>query len=292
MEKNNDLLVLIKDLYPTFSKGQKKIADYITTNYDKAAFMTAASLSETVGISCSTAVRFAVELGYDGYPALQKAMQEMVRTKLTNVQRMEITSKRMGDRDILSTILNYDIIKIKQTLEEVDKAAFEKSVETILSAKKVYIVGIRSASSLSSFLGFYLGLILDNVVTVQVSTASGMFEQILRVDEDDVVIAMTFPRYSTRTVKAVRYARDKKAKVIAITDSEASPLSEFATYTLIARSDIASFVDSLVAPLSLINALIAAIGLRKKDEVSRTFEKLEKIWEEYDVYEKVENDEK
>ena len=292
MEKNNDLLALIKDLYPLFSKGQKKIADYITTNYDKAAFMTAASLSETAGVSCSTVVRFAVELGFDGYPSLQKALQEMVRTKLTNVQRMEITSKRMGDRDILSTILNYDITKIKQTLEEVDKSAFEKSVETILSAKKVYIVGIRSASSLSSFLGFYLGLILDNVVTVQVSTASGMFEQILRVDEDDVVIAMTFPRYSTRTVKAVRYARDKKAKIIAITDSEASPLSEFATYTLVARSDIASFVDSLVAPLSLINALIAAIGLRKKDEVSKTFEKLEKIWEEYDVYEKVENDEK
>lgn len=291
MRKNTDLLEKIELSYKTFSKGQKKIADFILTSYDKAAFMTAATLSDTTGVSCSTVVRFAVELGYDGYPMLQRALQEIVRTKLTSVQRMEVTTSRMGDRDILSTILNYDILKIKQTLEEVDKSAFEGSIETIINAKKIYILGIRSSSSLASFLGFYLNLIFDNVVIIQTSSASEMFEQILRVDEKDAVIAISFPRYSTRTVKAVQYAKNQNAKIIAITDAETSPLNELSTYTLLARSDIASFVDSLVAPLSLINALVAAIGMRKKDEISKTFDKLEKIWDEYDVYEKVEPNE-
>ena len=246
------------------------------SNYDKAAFMTADLLSKNTGVSCSTVVRFAVELGYDGYPQLQKALQEMVRTKLTSVQRMEVTSNRVGDRDILTTILNYDILKIKQTMEEIDKNAFENAVETIINAKNIYILGVRSSASLAEFLGFYMNLIFSNVRLISTTSASEIFEQILRVDENDVVIAISFPRYSARTVKAVQYSQNQKAKIIAITDSKTSPLSKFATETLIARSDIASFVDSLVAPLSVINALVAALGMRKKEYVYDNFSKLEK----------------
>ncbi len=280
----NDVLEKINTLYKTFSKGQKKIADYITDNYDKAAFMTAANLSDTVGVSCSTVVRFAVELGYDGYPELQDALQRMVRTKLTSVQRMEVTSSRIGDSDILSTILNYDISKIKQTLEDIDKSAFDSAIETILKAKKIYIIGVRSSSALAQFLYFYLNLIFDNVIFVNAISMGEMFEQLLRIDENDCLIAISFPRYSSRTIKAVQYSKNNHAKIVAITDSENSPLNEYATHTLICRSDIASFVDSLVAPLSVINALIAGLGMKKKEEVSNTFNKLEQIWEEYNVY--------
>lgn len=213
----------------------------------------------------------------------------MVRTKLTSVQRMEVTSARMGNSDILSTILNYDITKIRQTLEDIDKDAFNSAITTILNAKKIYILGVRSASALAQFLYFYLNLIFDNIVIVNATSVGEMFEQLLRIGENDVLIAISFPRYSSRTVKAVKYASNNKASVVAITDSENSPLNEFSTHTLIARSDIASFVDSLVAPLSVINALVAGLGMRKKDEVSKTFEKLEKIWDEYDVYKNAEN---
>ena len=283
-----DLLEKIEHAYPKFSKGQKKIANYIIKNYDKAAFMTAATLSDNTGVSCSTVVRFAVELGYEGYPELQKSLQEMVRTKLTAVQRMEVTSNRMGDRDVLSTILNYDILKIKQTLDEIDKSAFEQAVETISNAKNIYILGIRSSASLAGFLGFYLNLIFDNVKMVGATSTSEIFEQILRIGKDDVVISISFPRYSARTVKALQYAKNQDAKIVAITDSLTSPLTQYANHTLIARSDIASFVDSLVAPLSVINALIVALGMRKKENVYSSFDKLEKIWDEYNVYEKVE----
>jgi len=287
MNNTSDLLEKIERAYPKFSKGQKKIANYLMKNYEKAAFMTAASLSENTGVSCSTVVRFAVEIGYDGYPQLQKAMHEMVRTKLTAVQRMEVTSSRMGDRDVLSTILNYDILKIKQTLEEIDKDAFEKAVQTIVNAKKIYILGVRSSSSLAGFLGFYLNIIFDNVRLINTTSASEIFEQILKVNKDDVVIGISFPRYSARTIKAIQYAKNQDAKVVAITDSETSPLTKYANHTLIARSDIASFVDSLVAPLSVINALIVALGMTNKENVYDNFNKLENIWDEYNVYEKV-----
>ena len=285
MSNKVDLLEKIEHAFPKFSKGQKKIANYIIKNYDKAAFMTAATLSDNTGVSCSTVVRFAVELGFEGYPELQKSLQEMVRTKLTAVQRMEVTSNRMGDRDVLSTILNYDILKIKQTLDEIDKSAFERAVETISNAKNIYILGVRSSASLAGFLGFYLNLIFDNVKMVGATSTSEIFEQILRVGKDDVVISISFPRYSARTVKALQYAKNQDAK---ITDSLTSPLTQYANHTLIARSDIASFVDSLVAPLSVINALIVALGMRKKENVYSSFDKLEKIWDEYNVYEKVE----
>jgi len=290
MYKNSDLLERIDKSYSKFSKGQKRIADFIVENYDKAAFMTAARLSEIINVSCSTVVRFAVEVGYDGYPMLQKALQEIVRTKLTSVQRMEVTTTRMGDQDILSTILNLDILNIKHTLEGIDKKVFNDTVETILNAKKIYVLGVRSSSSLATFLGFYLNLIFDNVRLIHTTSASEIFEQILRITSDDVVIGISFPRYSARTIKAIQYAQNQSAKVIAITDSETSPLNAYSNHTLIARSDIASFVDSLVAPLSVINSLVAALGMRKKADISKTFQQLEKIWDEYEVYEKVSYD--
>ncbi|MGE4282919.1 MAG: MurR/RpiR family transcriptional regulator [Clostridia bacterium] len=286
MDKKQDLLSKIQLSMSQFSKGQKLIANYILNHYDKAAFMTASRLGTVVGVSESTVVRFATELEYDGYPKLQKALQELIRTKLTSVQRMEIASDRIGDQDILTTVLQADMDKIRLTLDEIDKDDFEEIIETILNAKKIYILGVRSSAALASFLGFYFNLIFDNVRLVHTTSVSEMFEQVLRVTSDDVVIGISFPRYSRRTIKALQYAKDQGSKVVAITDSSLSPLASFADHAIIARSDMTSFVDSLVAPLSVINALIVALGMRKKDDIYKTFEHLEHIWDEYQVYEK------
>ena len=288
--KDMDILDKITQARPTFSKGQKRIADFITSHTDKAAFMTASKLGATVGVSESTVVRFATELGYGGYPHLQKALQEMIRNKLTAVQRMEVTNDRMGNRDVLRAVLNSDIEKIRLTLDELDQETFNTVVEEILNAKHIYILGVRSSYALSSFIGFYFNLMFDNVRLVHTTSASEAFEQILRVGEGDVVLGISFPRYSRRTLQALEYARDSGATVIALTDSRLSPLSQTAHYTLIAKSDMASFVDSLVAPLSVINALIVALGMRKQQEVSDIFNKLETIWDEYQVYEKLDNE--
>ncbi len=290
MDKHSDLLKRINEQYNTFSKGQKKIADYFVANYDKAAFMTASQLSKTISVSCSTVVRFAVELGYDGYPMLQRALQELVRTNLTALQRIEMTSSRVGGQNLLSTILNFDIMKIKQTLEEIDYTAFDAAVESILKAERIYIVGVRSSSALANFLGFYMNLIFDNIRLIHTTSASEIFEQILRVNSKDVVIGISFPRYSARTIKAMEYARNQGACIVAVTDSETSPLTPIATHALIARTDIASFADSLVAPLSVINALIAALGMKRKDGIYNTFDELERIWSEYEVYENLSSD--
>lgn len=286
----NDLMSKIQNSLSDFSKGQRLIAKYIIEHYDKAAFLTASKLGATVGVSESTVVRFATELGYDGYPHLQKALQEMIRNKLTAVQRMEVTSDRMGDQDILRTVLSSDIDKIRMTLDEIDRRSFEAAVEAILQAKHIYILGVRSSAALSSFLGFYFNLLFDNVKLVHTSSVSEIFEQILRVGEGDVVLGVSFPRYSKRTLKALEYSKKSGATVIALTDSRLSPLSQTADYTLLAKSDMASFVDSLVAPLSVINALIVSIGMRKQDEISETFNHLEAIWDEYQVYEKLDNE--
>lgn len=285
-----DILQLIQSNMPTFSKGQKRIAAFIQESYDKAAFMTASKLGKTVDVSESTVVRFAAELGYEGYPAMQRALQEMIRTKLTSVQRIEVANNRIGDQDVLSMVLQSDIDKIRMTLEEIDREDFSGAVDAIVGAKRIYILGVRSSVAVSSFLGFYFNLIFDNVVQVHSNSASEMFEQLIRVGEGDVVIGVSFPRYSRRTVQALRFARDRKATVIAITDSAASPLADSANHTLLAKSDMASFVDSLVAPLSLVNALIVAVSREKKEDLSRTFETLEEIWDEYEVYEKVEHE--
>ena len=284
---NRDILALIQENMHTFSKGQKRIASFILESYDKAAFMTASKLGKKVNVSESTVVRFAAELGYDGYPDMQRSLQKMIRNRLTSVQRIEVTNDRLGDQDLLSMVLQSDIEKIRLTLEELDRDSFEKAVDAIVSARKLYIIGVRSCAAMATFMSFYFNLIFDNVVKVSATTASEVFESLLRVGEGDVVIGVSFPRYSSRTVQAMNFARSRWATTIAITDSEVSPLSPISTYTLKARSDMASFVDSLVAPLSLINALLVAVSRKKNDDLANTFEDLEKIWEEYGVYEKV-----
>ena len=284
---NHDILTLIQENMPTFSKGQKKIANFILESYDKAAFMTASRLGKRVGVSESTVVRFAAELGYDGYPDMQKSLQKMIRNRLTSVQRIEVTNDRLGDQDLLSMVLQSDIEKIRQTLEELDRDAFDRAVDAIVAARKIYIIGVRSSAALASFLYFYCNLIFENVALVSANTSSEIFESLLRVGPGDVVIGVSFPRYSSRTVQAMSFARDRGADTVAITDSEASPLAPICRHTLRARSDMASFVDSLVAPLSLVNALLVAVSQRKNAELSHTFQTLEDIWDEYGVYEKV-----
>ena len=286
----NDLITKIQSELPGFSKGQKQIARFILEHYDKAAFMTASHLGVTVGVSESTVVRFATELGYDGYPHLQRALQEMIRNKLTSVQRMEVAGDRMGGRDVLQTVLHADTDMIRVTLDEIDRDAFQGAVDALMGAKRIYILGVRSSSALASFLGFYFNLLFENVTLVHTNSVSEIFEQVLRVGPGDVLFGISFPRYSKRTLSAMKYARDRGARVIALTDSQLSPLARVADHVLLARSDMASFVDSLVAPLSVINALIVAVGMSRRDEIEQTFNKLERIWEEYDVYEKPEDD--
>ena len=278
----NDLMNRIQSNLPEFSKGQRLIARYITEHYDKAAFMTASRLGATVGVSESTVVRFATELGYDGYPHLQKTLQEMIRNRLTAVQRMEVTNDRMGNRDVLQTVLSADVEKIRMTLDEIDRDAFHSAVQAITGARRIYILGVRSSSALANFIGFYFSLIFDNVKLVNTNTVSEIFEQILRVG--------SFPRYSKRTLSAMQYSKDQGAQVIALTDSRLSPLARYADHVLVAKSDMASFVDSLVAPLSVINALIVAVGMNRQQEIEGTFNKLESIWDEYQVYEKLEGE--
>ena len=286
---NRDILTVIQENMSTFSKGQKRIANYILESYDKAAFMTASRLGKTVSVSESTVVRFAAELGYDGYPSMQRSLQKMIRNRLTSVQRIEVSNDRIGDQDLLSSVLQSDIEKIRLTLEEVDRQSFDRAVDAIVSARKIYIMGVRSSASLATFLSFYFNLIFDNVISVAANTASEVFETMLRVGAEDVVIGVSFPRYSSRTVQAMNFARDRGATTIAITDSEASPLDPISNYTLKARSDMASFVDSLVAPLSLVNALLVAVSRKKNDDLAHTFQTLEDIWDEYGVYEKVQD---
>ena len=285
---NKDLINLISGMMAGFSKGQKMIADYIINHYDKAAFMTASKLGNTVGVSESTVVRFASEVGYEGYPQLQRALQELIRNRLTAVQRMEVTNDQIGGGDVLAKVLGSDIENIRRTLEESSSDNFNNAVDALCVARTIYILGIRSSSALSRFLYFYFNHIFDDVRIINTNSSSEMFEQILRIGKEDVFIGITFPRYSQRTFNGAKFAMDNGAKVIAITDSPQSPIAEISDTVLLARSDMASFVDSLVAPLSLINALIVAVGLRKKNEISATFSRLEQIWDEYNVYEKIE----
>jgi DNA-binding MurR/RpiR family transcriptional regulator len=281
----NNLIRRIKEGYPSFSKGQKLIADYISEHYDKAAFMTAAKLGSEVGVSESTVVRFATELGFDGYPKLQKALREIIKSRLTSAQRLEVSSTQIDPENVMKSVLQSDINKLRVTMEEADEKSFNAAVDQILHANRIFILGVRSSAPLASFLGFYFNLIFENVRLVHTTSVSEMFEQIVNARKGDVVIGISFPRYSKRTAKALEFVSKQGASVIAITDNSASPLAEYANYCLFARSDMASFVDSLVAPLSLINALIVAIGLKRKEQIHCTLEKLEKLWDEYQIYE-------
>ena len=273
------------------SKGHKKLIKYISENYDKAAFMTASKLGENVGVSESTVVRFATEMGFKGYPELQKELQQMIKSKLTAVQRMEVSSNLIGEDDAIKKVLNGDIELIRDTLESVSDVEFKSAVETINRAKKIYILGVRSSAALASFLYFYLNPVFENVVLVDTSSGSEMFEQMFRISEDDVCVAISFPRYSKQTINALRFINDRGTKIIAITDSAVSPIAEYADTLLVAKSDMVSVVDSLVAPLSLINALIVALTFSRREEVYNNFNRLESIWDEYQDYDKADGDE-
>ncbi len=280
-----DILSLLQEKSHTFSKGQRAIARYITECYDKAAFMTANRLGKTVGVSESTVVRFAVELGFDGYPTMQKAMQEMVLNRLTSVQRIEVASNRIAEGDVLTSVLHSDMDKLRRTLEVISRDDFSAAVDAILAARKIVIMGVRSAAPLADFLGYYLSYMFSNVQVVTNSGAGEMFEQIVGLGREDVVIAFSFPRYSSAIAKGSKYCRSTGASVIGITDSRNSPLGAQCDYVLVAKSDMLSLVDSLVAPLSLVNALLVALAARREKELSRTFADLEHIWKEYHVYE-------
>ena len=279
-----DLLTVINENMPTFSKGQRLIANYILAHYDKAAYLTASKLGAIVGTSESTVVRFAIELGYAGYPEFQHALQEIVRNRLTSFQRIEVTNSLIGDGDVLDKVLLADAEKIRHTMEEIDHASFNEAIERILAAKTIYIIGVRSSSSLASFLHFNFRMIFDNVKFVQTTSGSDMFEEIMRIGEGDVMIAISFPRYSKRIINAVEYARSKGANVVALTDSKTAPIATLANQLLIAQTDMISFVESLVAPLSIINAMVMAVSKRRQDVLTERLRVLEEVWEQYEVY--------
>ena len=282
----DDILFILEEMAPTFSKGQRKIAAYIKESYDKAAFLTASKLGKTVGVSESTVVRFSVELGYDGYPQMQKAMQEMVMNRLTSVQRIGITNDRIGNQDILSMVLQADADKLRQTGDTVSREDFRQAVNAILKARRIYVLGARSAATLANFSAYYLNYMFDNVQVITVSGAGEMFENLVGVSADDVVLAFSFPRYSTATLKAAQYCRSVGATVIGFTNSNISPLAQSCDFVLVAKSDMVSLVDSLVAPLSVVNALLVALASAREQELKANFETLERVWEEYNVYEK------
>ena len=286
---NQDILSILQEKKSGFSKGQRLIAKYITEEYDKAAFMTANRLGKTVGVSESTVVRFAVDLGFDGYPSMQKAMQEMVLNRLTSVQRIEVANNRIGDQDVVSMVIQSDMEKLRQTGENLSRKDFSAAVNAILGAKRVYILGVRSAAPLADFLGYYLNYMFNNVHVLTGCGTSEMFEKIVGIDSQDVVIAFSFPRYSSATTKGAQYCRSTGATVIGITDSRESSLGVCCDHVLCAKSDMVSLVDSLVAPLSVVNALIVSIAAKREKELHRTFEALERIWDQYHVYEKRED---
>ncbi|MCL2568732.1 MAG: MurR/RpiR family transcriptional regulator [Oscillospiraceae bacterium] len=281
---DRDILSVIEAKAKKFSKGQRQISKFILENYDKAAFMNAEKLGRTVGVSESTVVRFASQLGYDGYPGMRRALQEMIRNRLTSVQRIEVARDTLDSQDILASVLTSDIERIRATLDEVDQVAFEAAVTALLEGKRIFILGLRSSSVLSSFMGFYLSMTKENVKVIN-DSVNDVFEQILNIGPGDVFFAISFPRYSSRTVKAIRYAHDRGATTIALTDAEVSPIASMADVKLFAKSDMISYLDSLVAPFSMINALVVAMGLRSQAEISETFGRLERIWAEYNVFE-------
>ncbi|QQY80649.1 RpiR family transcriptional regulator [Keratinibaculum paraultunense] len=283
MEKYADIIKIIQNNFNTLSKGQKLIAEYIMNNYDKAAFMTAAKLGETVGVSESTVVRFANTLGYDGYKELQKELQELIRNKLTTVQRISLSKDFSDYENTIKQVIKKDIDNIEKTLKEIDYHAFKEAVEITLEADNIYILGLRSSSFLAGYLGFYLNFLLDNVKVISFGP-NDIFEQLLRSTKDDVIIGISYPRYSKRTLEALNYGKEKGCKIIGITDSLVSPAAQYADVTLIASSNMLSFVDSLVAPMSLINAFIVALGMEKKEDITVYFEDLERIWKEQSVY--------
>ena len=283
-KEKKDILSVLENRLSSFSKGQRIIARFIMENYDKAAFMTASRLGSAVGVSESTVVRFAAELGYRGYPGMKKALQEVVRTRLTSVERMKRAETAMDTRDVLRDVLRADIHNLQATLDEIDQPSFDHAVELIRNAKNVYIVGMRTSTTLARLLWLYLNVLRENVFVIQDTAAAEVYEQLMRVKEGDLVIGVCFPRYSNRTVNVMGFARERGASTLGITDSVTSPLNESSTVCLYAKSEMVSFLDSLVAPMGLINALIVAVGAQDRDRTVQTFRELEQIWKEYGVY--------
>ena len=281
---SKDILSQIEENSRGFSKGQRLIARYITENYDKAAFMTAGRLGKTVGVSESTVVRFATELGYDGYPGMRKAMQEMVRSRLTSVQRIAVAKDMLDGSNVLKSVMSSDIDKLQSTLEELDRGSFDEAVNAIENAAHLYLVGMRSSAALTGFMAFYLNFLLDNVRLIHDTTANEVYEQIMHIGQGDVYIGISYPRYSSSSLKAMKFAKSRGATVIALTDNPSSPFAAIADIPLYAKSDMVSFLDSLVAPMSLINALIVAVAARKQETLDQTFGFLEKLWSEYEVF--------
>lgn len=279
------LISHIQSQYTRFSKGQKLIAQYILKNYDKVAFMTACKLGEAVGVSESTVVRFANALGYSGYPKLQDALQEVIKNKLTTVQRVDMVKEFNDDSAILKKIVKSDMDNIKDTLEEIDEKAFEEAANRILKAKRIYIVGMRSSFTIAQYLGFYLGIILDSVHVIRTDMGDA-FEQVVKINEDDVLIAISFPRYSKKSYQIVSYAKEKGAHIVSLTDSPFAPVASFTDNLLLEKSNMVSFVDSLVPALSIANALIVSVGMKEKEDIKQHFDDLEAIWEKYSVYDK------
>ncbi|WWR14809.1 MurR/RpiR family transcriptional regulator [Lachnospiraceae bacterium JLR.KK008] len=282
-QSRHDIIARMNERFPHMSKSHKRIAAFIMDHYDQAVFMTAAKLGEKLGISESTVVRFASGLGYEGYPEFQKALEEWVQNKLSTVQKIRVKYGKSTQSEILSAVLSADMEKIQDTMDNLDPVAFETAVDTILEARNVYIIGIRSCGPLADFLSFYLHMIRGNVRLISTTNISEIFEQMIRVDEKDAVVGISFPRYSMRTLKAMEFANDRNAKVIAITDSVHSPMNLYSSCNLLARSDMVSIVDSLVAPLSVINALVVALCLKRPEEVKRGLETLEAVWDTYQV---------
>lgn len=284
MGKEYDVLSRISDKYNKMSKSHKAIGTFILEHYDQAVFMTAARLGEMLGISESTVVRFASGIGYEGYPEFQRALEECVKGKLSSVQKIDAKYGRSSQSEVLTSVITADIEKLQHTIDHLDPTAFELSVNTILEAETIYIMGLRSNEPLAEFLHFYLNMVRGGVVLLKTTSVSETFEQMIRINEKDCFIGISFPRYSMRTLKAMEFASDRNAKVIAITDSTHSPMSLYSSCNLLARSDMVSIVDSLVAPLSVINALVVALCLKCPQEVKRNLEMLEETWNNYQVY--------
>lgn len=283
MKKYVDLIKLIQSKFNDLSKGQKLIAEYIMNNYETAAFMTAADLGGNVGVSESTVVRFANTLGFEGYRELQKELQELVKNKLTTVQRISLSGDFSNYENALKQVVRKDMDNMERTFSEIDYRAFQEAVSMTLEANTVYIIGLRSSSFLAGYLAFYLNFLLDDVKVITAGP-NDVFEQLLKANQKDVVIGISYPRYSKRTLEALDYVKEKGCKVIGITDSPISPAAQYADTTLIASSNMLSFVDSLVAPMSLINGFIVAIGMEKKEDITAYFQDLENIWQKHGVY--------
>ena len=281
-----DLIEKIRIMLPELSKGHRAIGTYIIDHCETASYMTATKLGTVVGVSESTVVRFAIELGFKGYPEFRHSLQSYIKNKLTSMQRIAVSEDMIGEADIVSKVMLADIENLRLSADAIDRGIFEKTVEAICSAERIYVTGCRASSMLSWFMTYYLNLVLPNVTNVKAASSDEMFQEIIRISDNDVMIGISFPRYSHRTKTALEFAKNRGAKVISITDCENSPLVQYSDYSLFAKSDMASFVDSLIAPLSVINALIVAIGRKKKDSLAATFKDLEDIWEEYEVYEK------